>query len=86
MNLLPLHRLAAHRGDGLDPKMLDLLARREQLAAAGPNVEELARHRAATHMQAGPNPAAPASADLPEGAIRFPARPAPRNAARGVIS
>ncbi|MFI0848124.1 hypothetical protein [Mesorhizobium sp. IMUNJ 23232] len=85
MNFLRLHRLAAHRGDGLNAKMLDLLERRASLAA-GPNVEELARHRAATHMQAGPNPAAPASADLPEGVIRFPARPVPRNAARGVKS
>ncbi|MDQ6432911.1 hypothetical protein RB623_02440 [Mesorhizobium sp. LHD-90] len=71
MNFLPLHRLAAHRGDGLDPKMLDLIERRARIAA-GATVEELARHRAATHMQAGPNPIAPA--DLPEGVIRFPSR------------
>ncbi|MEQ1950483.1 hypothetical protein [Mesorhizobium sp. CN2-181] len=84
MNFLRLHRLAAHRGDGLNAKMLDLLdllERRASLAAC-PNVEELAHHRATTHMQAGPNPAAPASADLPEGVIRFPARPGPRSAAR----
>lgn len=51
-----LHRLAAARGDGLRPELLELLTSRRMIAA-DPKVIELAAHRGEVFVQAGPNPA-----------------------------
>ena len=76
MNILPLHLLAVGRGDGLHPKLLELLEA-HAARAVQPHVEELALHRGDTHMQSGPHPARPAHAPLPENVVLIAARPAP---------
>ncbi len=79
MNLLPLHRLAAERLDGLHPKLRELLDARSRLAATT-GVEELALHRGDPHIQAGPHPAGATEA-LPDNVVRLPAPPNQRNRA-----
>jgi len=48
------HSLAASRGDGLRPELLDHFARREAFNAA--NVEDLSAHFTSGFRQAGPHP------------------------------
>ena len=75
LNLLPLHMLAAGRGDGLHPRLLELLELRARSAAA-PTIAALALHRGDPHMQAGPHPAGDADQlELPDNVVRFAARP-----------
>jgi len=71
LNLFPLHLLAAARGDGLHPKLLEFLKAR----ASRSGIEELALHRGTPHMQAGPHPNRPADAQLPDNVVRLAARP-----------
>lgn len=80
MNLLPLHRLAAQRRDGLHPKLRELLEGRARFAAA-PGVEALALHRGDPHIQAGPHPAGTLAA-LPDNVVRLPARRKPDETGR----
>jgi hypothetical protein len=68
-----LHQLAARRGDGLDPRFLDLFA--GQAARTGATVVDLARWRRDPHMQAGPHPGTHAGPALPA-----PPPPHPANA------
>jgi hypothetical protein len=75
LNLLPLHKLIAGRGDGLHPHLVYLLEARAK-SAADPAIKELALHRADPHIQAGPHPTRSAGAQLPKGVVRF----APRSA------
>ena len=74
MNYLNLHALAAARGDGLHPKLLELFDSPANSPEAVSNVEQLALHRGDTHIQAGPHPANTAGMPLPDGVLRFPAR------------
>jgi hypothetical protein len=64
-----LHSLAARRGDGLRPELLDHLARREVLGAA--NVEELSAHRTDHFRQAGPNPVGRIVAEASDDVLPF---------------
>jgi hypothetical protein len=66
--------LAAGRGDGLHPRLLELLELRAR-SAAEPSIEELALHRGDPHMQSGPHPAWDAKPQLPDNVVRFAARP-----------
>ncbi|MBX3569719.1 MAG: hypothetical protein KF914_16775 [Rhizobiaceae bacterium] len=76
--LHPLHRLAAIRGDGLDPRFLDLLAPSMPAGA----VVDLAQRRGELHIQSGPHPARRPGSPLPPGVAAFPHREAPhRNSA-----
>lgn len=54
-NLLPLHAIALN-GDGLAPRLLDLLSRQAEIAA-NPKVVELRRFRKPVAVEAGPDPA-----------------------------
>ena len=64
-----LHDLAASRGDGLRPELLELIASRQ--AHATGNVEELAAHMIEHVIQAGPNPVRRLDGDLPDGVLPF---------------
>jgi hypothetical protein len=73
VNYLNLHTLAAARGDGLHPKLLELLGSLASASAAASNVEQLALHRGDMHIQAGPHPTKAAGLPLPDGVLRFAA-------------
>ncbi|HTV66935.1 MAG TPA: hypothetical protein VMF90_00205 [Rhizobiaceae bacterium] len=62
--LTKMHELAAARGDGLKPELLDLFEQRQRTIAA--NVARLHGR----FDQAGPNPAL-AESELPEGVVPF---------------
>lgn len=71
--LHPLHSLAAHRGDGLHPRLLELMQRPcPALSNTGP-VVDLAQRRGDRHIQSGPNPARPAGSVLAPGILPFTA-------------
>ncbi len=55
--LLNLHAVAAARGEGLRPELLEMLLRRRDLHAPHANIEHLEHRRADGLAQAGPNPA-----------------------------
>jgi len=82
--LINLHRVAAERGDGLRPELLELLSQQHLPAAA--NVEWIADYQATGHVQAGAAPRQPlAGADL-SNVVAFPrdehpAKPAARRGA-----
>lgn len=74
---LSFHRLAAARGDGLHPKLRELLQQREVIAASR-DVVEIDRFREGLFTQAGPAPAPKAPGFLPGNVVGFaPARHAP---------
>ncbi len=81
LGLIKLHRIAAERGDGLRPELLELLSQQHLPAAA--NVEWIADYQAAGHTQAGAAPRQQlADADLAN-VVAFPrdeqpAKPAAR--------
>ena len=77
--LLTLHLLAAPRGDGLHPKLLDLLRQRAAIEAPDGAVVELCRMRESGLVQAGPSPRPALPGFLPGNVVGF--RPAPEAAA-----
>ncbi|MEO3999978.1 hypothetical protein [Mesorhizobium sp. CAU 1732] len=72
-DMIALHRLAASRGDGLHPKLLDLLAHREALIEGNPGIVEI------NATQSGPNPTGAVPDFLPGNVVGF--RPKPTVAA-----
>ena len=58
-----LHRLAAARGDGLNPLLLNVLDAQSLAGKRGDNVVDLAQWRGDPHIQAGPHP--PRRPDIP---------------------
>lgn len=54
------------------PEMLTLLREREAMRAHAAEVTDIASRREGGFVQAGPNPACPASAPLPGDVLRFP--------------
>jgi hypothetical protein len=71
---LMLDRMAASRGDGLNPTFRDLLDERDRIAVADDNVIDLASTRGDAHTQAGPMPTPEIRGELPENVVRFPDR------------
>lgn len=71
--LTRLHGLAAPRGDGLRSELLEFLRNRGETVEANPAVTEICRHREATPIQAGPNPAPDLTGVLGGNVLRFPA-------------
>jgi hypothetical protein len=53
--MISLHGIAASRGDGLRPEILELLVAR-QVEASQPNVANLEAHRDNGWQQSGPHP------------------------------
>ncbi len=68
---LSFHRLAAERGDGLHPKLVELLEARALLAAGDPVVVDISSERGDDLLQAGPFPARTLPDFLPGNVIRF---------------
>ena len=64
-NMIALHRLAASRGDGLHPKLLELLAHREALIEGNPGIVEI------NATQSGPNPTSAVPDFLPGNVVDF---------------
>ena len=79
-SLIALHRLAATRGDGLDPRILDLLERRAALIEANPQVVEIAA--SGGFIQAGPCPQPRMPEFLPGNVVGFVPKDAARQAQR----
>lgn len=73
LGLTRLHDIAAARGDGLRPELLDLLRGQQLLLAA--NVEQIADHLPCHQVQAGPNPTSTTPA---ANVVAFPASDAAR--------
>lgn len=71
LGLTNLHQIAAARGDGLRPELLELLQRAAQ---AAPNVVQLDQYRSDGMQQAGPVPCQSFGGALPENVVPF--RPA----------
>jgi len=71
---LSFHKLAAARGDGLHPRLLELIEQRALTVEGDPNVVELhtVREGAFTQAGRGPTPARPAF--LPGNVIDFTPR------------
>jgi hypothetical protein len=69
---LSFHRLAAARGDGLHPKLRELLEQREAIAASQ-DVVEIERFRDGSFTQAGSAPAPKAPGFLPGNVVGFTA-------------
>ena len=69
---LSFHRLAAARGDGLHPKLRELLEQREAIAASQ-DVVEIDRFREGSFTQAGSAPAPKAPEFLPGNVVAFAA-------------
>lgn len=69
---LSFHRLAAARGDGLHPKLRELLEQREAIAASQ-DVVEIDRFREGSFTQAGSAPAPKAPEFLPGNVVVFAA-------------
>ncbi len=78
--LTGLHSLAASRGDGLRPELLELLRGRENMTAQNSNVVDIGHHHDMGSVQAGPNPVTKLGSGTPDGVIRFLAVGAARNA------
>jgi len=72
--LLAFHALAEARGDGLHPKLRQLLEQREAFAGGDPRLVDLATIRETGFLQAGAAPAPRAVGFLPGNVIEF--RPA----------
>lgn len=71
---LKLDRLAAARGDGLHPRLLELLEQRALVFEGDPNVVELHNVREGAFTQAGPEPTPARPAFLPGNVIDFTPR------------
>ena len=69
---LILDRLAAGRGDGLDPALRELLDARAAIGGPANNIVEIAKLRGGPARQAGPVPAPAITGVLPENVVRFP--------------
>jgi len=67
---IAFHRLAAARGDGLHPKLLELMERRAVLIEANPQVVEIGADRDG-FVQAGPSPAPKMPDFLPGNVVSF---------------
>lgn len=72
-DLLALHRLAAARGDGLHPKLLELMESRAALTGADPRVVEISASRDG-FVQAGPCPSPKMPEFLPGNVVGFAPR------------
>jgi hypothetical protein len=68
---LALDRLAAERGDGLNPALRDLLDARAAIGGSSVNVVDIAPMRGDTLGQSGPVPAGKVVGPLPKNVIRF---------------
>lgn len=79
---LNFHRLAAARGDGLHPRLLDLLEQRALTIEGAPNVVEIDTVREGAFRQAGPGPASRKPGFLPGNVIDFAPRQAVATLAR----
>lgn len=77
--LLNLHHIAAARGDGLHPKLLELLQQRAVIEAPDSSVVELCRLQDGGFIQAGPSPQPAVPDFLPGNVVGF--KPAPTAAA-----
>lgn len=73
---LNFHRLAAARGDGLHPRLLELLEQRAHLIEGARNVIEINSAREGPFTQAGPGPMPRKPDFLPGNVVDF----APRQA------
>ena len=69
--LTAFHCIAAARGDGLLPKLLELLEFRALTIDADPAIVDITVARGNTVVQAGPNPAGSAHGFLPGNVIPF---------------
>ena len=78
--LTAFHRLAAARGDGLDPRLLELLERRAALIEANPQVVEITA--AGGFVQAGPCPQPKMPEFLPGNVVGFAPKAAAAQARR----
>lgn len=67
-NMMALHRLAASRGDGLHPKLAELLAHREAFIEGNSSIVEI------NATQSGPNPAGTVPDFLPGNVVGFKPR------------
>lgn len=74
IGFLKLDRLAAARGDGLHPRLLELIEQRALTAEGDPNVVELHNVREGAFTQAGPGPTPARPAFLPGNVIDFTPR------------
>lgn len=74
---LSLHAIAAARGDGLRPELLELIAQQRALTTGPTNISDLERRRASGTVQAGPNPAGCWRDGIAENVVAFqrPAHP-----------
>lgn len=70
LGLTRLHALAAGRGDGLRPELLELLSGQDAMRSG--NVEDISRYLEHAPLQAGPHPTAALSQPLPANVIAFP--------------
>ncbi|MBX9461937.1 MAG: hypothetical protein KL840_03100 [Aquamicrobium sp.] len=68
---LDFHKLAAARGDGLHPRLLELLEQRALTFEGDPDVVELHTVREGAFTQAGPGPSPVRPAFLPGNVIDF---------------
>jgi hypothetical protein len=68
---LDFHKLAAARGDGLHPRLLELLEQRALAFEGDPDVVELHTVREGAFTQAGPGPSTARPAFLPGNVIDF---------------
>lgn len=81
MSWLNLHRIAAARGDGLDPRLLGLLEGRAAIGSAHPALVDLADYRDGLPVQAGPSPMPAVPVALADNIVRLdPMRRADRPA------
>lgn len=80
--ILNFHRLAAARGDGLHPKLLELLERREALTGSNPDVVEIDAFREGAFTQAGPGPTPKTPDFLPGNVVGFKPKADVASAAR----
>jgi hypothetical protein len=69
--LLSFHRMAAARGDGLHPRLRDLLEAREQMGTTAGAVVDISTERRNHMVQAGPNPVCALPRFLPGNVVRF---------------
>lgn len=69
LGLTNLHRIAAARGDGLRPELLELLQRANVTAAA--NVVSLDSYRKDGRQQSGPVPVTTPAGPMPENVVPF---------------
>jgi hypothetical protein len=73
--LLSFHAIAAARGDGMRPELLELLSRQSRLHASDTKIAYLEHHRATGFTQAGPNPVAACEVNSTDNVVTF-SRPA----------